>query len=87
MSQTICAISTASATAAPGIIRISGPETRSVLEEILHKPIEEAGKTEQVFHYTLPDEEDKRAIIVIRKIGDTPKQYPRQPKQIKERPL
>jgi 16S rRNA (guanine527-N7)-methyltransferase len=45
------------------------------------------GKTEQVFHYTLPGEEDKRAIIVIRKINDTPKQYPRQPKQIKERPL
>lgn len=45
MSQTICAISTAPATAALGIIRISGPETRSVLEEILHKPIEEAGKT------------------------------------------
>ncbi len=45
------------------------------------------GKTEQVFHYTLPGEEDKRAIIVIRKINDTPKQYPRQPKQIKDKPL
>ena len=45
------------------------------------------GKTEQVFHYTLPGEEDKRAIIVIRKIGETPKQYPRQPKQIKDKPL
>jgi len=45
------------------------------------------GKTEQVFHYTLPEEEDKRAILVIRKVGETPKQYPRQPKQIKERPL
>ncbi|MBQ8893673.1 MAG: 16S rRNA (guanine(527)-N(7))-methyltransferase RsmG [Clostridia bacterium] len=45
------------------------------------------GQTEQVFHYTLPGEEDKRAIIVIRKTGDTPKQYPRQPKQIKDKPL
>jgi len=35
----------------------------------------------------LPDEEDKRAIIVIRKVNDTPKQYPRQPKQIKDKPL
>lgn len=45
------------------------------------------GKVESVFHYTLPDEEDKRAIIVIRKVNDTPKQYPRQPKQIKDKPL
>lgn len=45
------------------------------------------GKTEQVFHYTLPGEEDRRAIIVIRKVNDTPKQYPRQPKQIKDKPL
>lgn len=45
------------------------------------------GKVEQVFHYTLPGEEDKRAILVIRKANGTPKQYPRNPKQIKERPL
>lgn len=45
------------------------------------------GKVEQVFHYTLPNEEDKRAIIVIRKVNDTPKAYPRQPKQIKDKPL
>ena len=45
------------------------------------------GKTEQVFHYTLPGEEDKRAIIVIRKVSDTPKQYPRNPKNIKDKPL
>lgn len=45
------------------------------------------GKVEQVYQYTLPDEEDKRAIIVIRKVSDTPKQYPRSPKAIKEKPL
>ncbi len=45
------------------------------------------GKVEAVYHYTLPAEEDKRAIIVIRKINDTPKQYPRNPKLIKEKPL
>ncbi len=37
MSQTICAISTAPATAALGLIRISGPETFSILEGILKK--------------------------------------------------
>ena len=45
------------------------------------------GKVEEVFHYTLPEEEDKRAIIVIRKINDTPKAYPRNPKNIKDKPL
>lgn len=45
------------------------------------------GKVENVFHYTLPGEEDKRAIIVIRKINDTPKAYPRNPKAIKDKPL
>ncbi len=45
------------------------------------------GKVEEVYQYTLPEEEDKRAIIVIRKIAETPKQYPRSPKAIKEKPI
>ena len=44
-------------------------------------------KVEQVYHYTLPGEEDKRAIIVLRKTQHTAKAYPRQPKQIKSKPL
>ena len=35
----------------------------------------------------IPGEEDKRAVIVIRKANGTPKQYPRNPKQIKDKPL
>ena len=45
------------------------------------------GKVEKLHLYTLPEEEDKRAIIIIRKVKPTPKQFPRAPKQIKERPL
>ena len=45
------------------------------------------GKVEKLHLYTLPEEEDKRAIIIIRKIKPTPKQFPRSPKQIKDRPL
>lgn len=45
------------------------------------------GRVEGLVQYTLPGEEDRRALIVIRKIAPTPKQYPRLPKQIKERPL
>lgn len=44
MTNTICAISTAPATAALGIIRISGPETEAVLRSILNKPVTEPGK-------------------------------------------
>lgn len=42
--DTICAISTAPATAALGIIRISGTEALSVLQSILNKPVREIGK-------------------------------------------
>lgn len=45
------------------------------------------GKAEQLLQYTLPGEEDRRALILIRKERPTPKQYPRQQKQIKENPL
>ena len=45
------------------------------------------GKVEKLHLYTLPNEEDKRAIIVIRKVKSTPKQFPRGPKQIKDKPL
>lgn len=44
MSDTICAISTAPATAALGIIRISGSEAFTILHSILNKPIEQIGK-------------------------------------------
>ena len=45
MTNTICAISTAPATAALGIIRISGPEAISMVEPLLDQPITEAGRS------------------------------------------
>ena len=42
---------------------------------------------EEVRTVTLPTLEDKRAIVYIKKIGKTPKQYPRKPKEIKDKPL
>ncbi len=44
MSDTICAISTAPATAALGVIRISGPEALSILASVLNKPVSEPAK-------------------------------------------
>ncbi len=45
------------------------------------------GKVERVYHYALPGEEDRRALIVIRKTRPTPDAYPRAQKWIKEKPL
>lgn len=45
------------------------------------------GKLEKVIHFTLPDEEDQRQILVIKKIKSTPIKYPRNFNKIKERPL
>ena len=44
-------------------------------------------KIEEVRTVTLPTLDDKRAILYIKKIGKTPKQYPRKPKEIKDKPL
>ena len=44
-------------------------------------------KIEEVRTVILPTLDDKRAILYIKKIGKTPKQYPRKPKEIKDKPL
>ena len=44
-------------------------------------------KIEEVRTVTLPTLDDKRAILYIKKTGKTPKQYPRKPKDIKDKPL
>ena len=44
-------------------------------------------KIEEVRTVTLPTLDDKRAILYIKKTGKTPKQYPRKPKEIKDKPL
>ena len=44
-------------------------------------------KLEEVRTVTLPTLDDKRAILYIKKTGKTPKQYPRKPKEIKDKPL
>lgn len=42
---------------------------------------------EQIKEVQLPSLEDKRAILYIKKIKNTPKRYPRKPKDIKANPL
>lgn len=45
------------------------------------------GKIETVNTVTLPTLDDKRAVIYIKKVKNTPKKYPRKPKDIKAKPL
>ncbi|MDE6013879.1 MAG: 16S rRNA (guanine(527)-N(7))-methyltransferase RsmG [Anaeroplasmataceae bacterium] len=45
------------------------------------------GRLEKVIHFTLPDEDDQRQILIIKKIKSTPIKYPRNFNKIKERPL
>lgn len=42
---------------------------------------------EEIRTVTLPTLDDKRAIVYVKKMGKTPKQYPRKPKEIKDKPL
>lgn len=59
-------------------------------EELIEatKAIEQlGGKLIDIIEFTLPDEEEKRQIIVIQKIKKTPTKYPRNFNKIKERPL
>ena len=45
------------------------------------------GKLKEVINYDLPDNAGSRSLIVIEKIKETPKAYPRMFKKIKEMPL
>ena len=45
------------------------------------------GKVENVHKFNLPCDEGERTIIVIKKIKQTPKQYPRISGKIKSQPL
>lgn len=45
------------------------------------------GKLIDVIDFELPDDAGKRSIVIIKKVKETPKKYPRQYAKIKERPL
>ncbi|MDE6407520.1 MAG: 16S rRNA (guanine(527)-N(7))-methyltransferase RsmG [Anaeroplasmataceae bacterium] len=59
-------------------------------EELLEakKAIEQlGGKIQEVVEFTLPDEEERRQILIIQKIKTTPFKFPRNFNKIKEKPL
>ncbi len=69
------------------LIAYKGASADEELQKAQNAIAQLGAKVEAVYHYTLPEEEDKRAILVLRKIKPTPKKYPRKAKDIKEKPL
>ncbi len=67
----------------------------SMKGDILPDEIEEAkkgiellgGTIEDIIYFNLPIVDEKRALIIIKKIKSTPKGYPREFKKIKDKPL
>lgn len=68
-------------------LAMKGAKCQEEVEEAKKAIFLLGGKVEAVHEVTLPDLEDKRAIVVIRKVGPTPKTYPRRPAVAEKKPL
>ena len=56
---------------------MKGPDIEQELEEAKYAITEFGGKIEKIEKFLLPNSEIQRNIILIRKIKETPKKYPR----------
>lgn len=65
-------------------LALKGAESETELAENAIKKL--GGKLENVIEYSLPSG-DKRALVVIKKVSETPKQYPRASGVMAKRPL
>lgn len=68
-------------------IAMKGQSSKEELDEALNAINILGGKIVDSFEFELPADAGKRSIIIIKKVKDTPKKYPRQFAKIKERPL
>lgn len=69
------------------MVALKGSILQEELEESKRAVSILGGEIVEVKEVTLPTLEDKRAIVYIKKVQPTPKQYPRKPKEIKTKPL
>lgn len=69
------------------MVALKGSIVQEELEESKRAVSILGGEIVEVKEVTLPTLEDKRAIVYIKKVQPTPKQYPRKPKEIKTKPL
>lgn len=69
------------------MVALKGSIVQEELEESKRAVSILGGEIVEVKEVTLPTLDDKRAIVYIKKVQPTPKQYPRKPKEIKTKPL
>ena len=68
-------------------IAMKGQIANEELDEALNAIKILGGSVERIIEMELPDDSGKREIILIKKIKETPKKYPRDFNKIKEKPL
>ena len=69
------------------IICMKGPEIDQEIKDADYAIKELGGKIEKIENMILPDSDNQRNIIIIRKIKETPKKYPRKPGTPSKDPL
>lgn len=68
-------------------IAMKGQSGQEEINEAMNAISILGGKLIDVIDFELPDDAGKRSIVIIKKVKETPKKYPRQFAKIKERPL
>lgn len=69
------------------LVALKGPKAQDELTEAKHAIEVLGGSVEEVKELTLPDTDDDRTLIVVKKIKATPKKYPRQAGTPNKKPL
>ena len=68
-------------------VAMKGPAAAEELKEAEKAIKVLGGKLEKIHEYTIPDTDVTHTVVVIRKVGTTPKQYPRAWGKIKKAPI
>ena len=69
------------------LVALKGPKAQDELAEAKHAIEVLGGSVENVKELTLPDTEDDRTLILVKKVKSTPKKYPRQAGTPNKKPL
>lgn len=69
------------------MVALKGPKAQDELKDAKKALKILGGKLEQVKELTLPDSDDERTLIVVKKVASTPKKYPRQAGTPNRKPL
>lgn len=69
------------------MVALKGPKAQDELKDAKKALKTLGGKLEQVKELTLPDSDDERTLIVVKKVASTPKKYPRQAGTPNRKPL